>query len=159
MYTFFGALAPGIPEKRKWVNFMGKGDPGTVLILGGRAPRKAVCGRRQSSDGARWLFWAEEGQCSPLSCPRVREPSLDTPSLRHSAGMPQGELRRHAQTVLSVLASGEAGWGRTACRRLQSPESQQSRHKVHTMQRTSLLPKACPPEGSPENTAPQKPHL
>lgn len=78
---------------------------------------------------------------------------------RHSAGMPQGELRRHAQTVLSVLASGEVGWGRTAHRRLQSPESQQSRHKVHTMQRTSLLPKACPLKGSPENTAPQKPHL
>lgn len=62
-----------------------KGDLGTVLMLGGRAPRKAVCsrlcGRRQS-----WLFWAEEDQCSPLSCPRVGEPSLDTSVL-----MPLGE--------------------------------------------------------------------
>lgn len=64
-----------------------KGDLGTVLMLGGRAPRKAVrsrpCGRRQS-----WLFWAEEGQCSPLSCLRVGEPSPDMPVL-----MPLGELR------------------------------------------------------------------
>lgn len=91
------SLEPWLLESLKRENgstSWNKGDPGTVLILGSRAPRKDVCsrpcGRRQSSGGACWLFWAEEGQCSPLSCPRVREPSLDTPVLkaqcRHASG-------------------------------------------------------------------------